>query len=213
MNLRDIKKDITYILGAFIEDCATAVQNPKVSEKAVSGLMNEALDLYDELREKIMVNKVEGSKKAYFNALRKEILERTDALYGKLSDAITKQNGEDAEEIVADKKPASKKLGTAAAKKAEEKPAEKPAAKKAPAKKAEKPAEEKAAEKPAEKKPAAKKAPAKKAEAPAEEKPAAKKPAAKKAPAKKAEEGAEKPAAKKPAAKKAPAKKAEPKAE
>ena len=213
MNLRDIKKDITYILGAFIEDCATAVQNPKVSEKAVSGLMNEALDLYDELREKIMVNKVEGSKKAYFNALRKEILERTDALYGKLSDAITKQNGEDAEEIVVDKKPASKKLGTAAAKKAEEKPAEKPAAKKAPAKKAEKPAEEKAAEKPAEKKPAAKKAPAKKAEAPAEEKPAAKKPAAKKAPAKKAEEAAEKPAAKKPAAKKAPAKKAEPKAE
>ena len=209
MNLRDIKKDITYILGAFIEDCATAVQNPKVSEKAVSGLMNEALDLYDELREKIMVNKVEGSKKAYFNALRKEILERTDALYGKLSDAITKQNGEDAEEIVADKKPAAKKLGTAAAKKAEEvKPAEKPAAKKAPAKKAEKPAEE-----PAEKKPAAKKAPAKKAEEPAE-KPAAKKPAAKKAPAKKEEEGAEKkPAAKKPAAKKAPAKKEEPKAE
>ena len=206
MNLRDIKKDITYILGAFIEDCATAVQNPKVSEKAVSGLMNEALDLYDELREKIMVNKVEGSKKAYFNALRKEILERTDALYGKLSDAITKQNGEDAEEIVAAKKAAPKKLGTAAAKKAEEKPAEKPAAKKAPAKKAEKPAEE-----PAEK-PAAKKAPAKKAEEPAE-KPAAKKPAAKKAPAKKAEEGAEKPAAKKPAAKKAPAKKAEPKAE
>lgn len=207
MNLRDIKKDITYILGAFIEDCATAVQNPKVSEKAVSGLMNEALDLYDELREKIIVNKVEGSKKAYFNALRKEILERTDALYGKLSDAITKQNGEDAEEIVADKKPAAKKLGTAAAKKAEEKPAEKPAPKKAPAKKAEKPAEE-----PAEKKPAAKKAPAKKAEEPAE-KPVTKKPAAKKAPAKKAEEGAEKPAAKKPAAKKAPAKKAEPKAE
>ncbi|MCR5759308.1 MAG: hypothetical protein K6G39_03025 [Bacteroidales bacterium] len=208
MNLRDIKKDITYILGAFIEDCATAVQNPKVSEKAVSGLMNEALDLYDELREKIMVNKVEGSKKAYFNALRKEILERTDALYGKLSDAITKQNGEAAEEIVAAKKPAAKKLGTAPAKKAEEPAEKKPAAKKAPAKKAEKPAEE-----PVEKKPAAKKAPAKKAEEPAE-KPAAKKPAAKKAPAKKAEEGEEKkPAAKKPAAKKAPAKKAEPKPE
>lgn len=208
MNLRDIKKDITYILGAFIEDCATAVQNPKVSEKAVSGLMNEALDLYDELREKIMVNKVEGSKKAYFNALRKEILERTDALYGKLSDAITKQNGEVAEEIVAAKKPAAKKLGTAPAKKAEEPAEKKPAAKKAPAKKAEKPAEE-----PVEKKPAAKKAPAKKAEEPAE-KPAAKKPAAKKAPAKKAEGGEEKkPAAKKPAAKKAPAKKAEPKPE
>ncbi len=191
MNLREIKKDITYILGAFIEDCATAVQNPKVNEKTVSDLMNEALDLYDELREKIMVKNVEGSKKSYFNALRKEILERTDALYTKLSEAVTKQDGEAAGEPAPVKKAAPKKLGTAAVgKPAEEKPAaEKPAPKKAPAKKAEKPEEEKpAAEKPAPKKAPAKKAPAKKAEEGAEEKPAPKKAPAKKAPAKKAEE-------------------------
>ena len=164
MNLRNIKKDIDYVLSAFVEDCATCVAvNPKVSDEAASSLMEEAIDLYNELRDKAAARKVEGNKKAYYNALRKEILERTDALYSKLSAVVA--GGE--VELKAPK-------------------AEKPAAKKAPAKKAapkaEKPAEEKA------EKPAAKKAPAKKAapkaEAPkaaAEKKPAAKKPAAKKA--------------------------------
>ena len=150
MNLRNIKKDIDYVLSAFVEDCATCVAvNPKVSDEAASSLMEEAIDLYNELRDKAAARKVEGNKKAYFNALRKEILERTDALYTKLSAVVT--GGE--VELKAPK-------------------AEKPAAKKAAAKKAapkaEKPAEEKAAKPAAAKKPAAKKAPAKKAEPKAE---------------------------------------------
>ena len=165
MNLRDIKKDIDYVLSAFIEDCTVcAAVNPKSDDKVIAGLMEDAVDLYNELRDKVTV-KVEGSKKAYFNNLRKEILERTDALYTKLSEAVSKKAAK------AEEAPKA------------EKPAAKPAAKKAPAKKAEPKAEE--APK-AEKKPAAKKA------APKAEKPAAeKKPAAKKAPAKKAAPKAE----------------------
>ena len=154
MNLRDIKKDIDYVLSAFIEDCTVcAAVNPKSDDKVIAGLMEDAIDLYNELRDKVTV-KVEGSKKSYFNNLRKEILERTDALYTKLSEAVAKGN------------------------KAEAPKAEKPAAKKAPAKKAEPKAEE--APKAEKKAPAKKAAP--KAEKPAaEKKPAAKKPAAKKA--------------------------------
>ena len=167
MNLRDIKKDIDYVLSAFIEDCTVcAAVNPKSDDKVIAGLMEDAIDLYNELRDKVTA-KIEGSKKAYFNNLRKEILERTDALYTKLSEAVAK--GNKAAEAPKAEKPAPK--------------AEKPAAKKAPAKKAEPKAEE--APK------AEKKAPAKKA-APKAEKPAAeKKPAAKKAPAKKAAPKAE----------------------
>lgn len=148
MNLRDIKKDIDYVLSAFIEDCTVcAAVNPKSDDKVIADLMEDAVDLYNELRDKVTV-KVEGSKKAYFNNLRKEILERTDALYTKLSEAVAK--GNKAEEPKAEKKPAEKK----------------PAAKKAPAKKAAAPKEEAApaeekkapAKKPAAKKPAAKKA-------------------------------------------------------
>ena len=165
MNLRDIKKDIDYVLSAFIEDCTVcAAVNPKSDDKVIADLMEDAIDLYNELRDKVTV-KIEGSKKAYFNNLRKEILERTDALYTKLSEAVSKKAAK------AEEAPKA------------EKPAAKPAAKKAPAKKAEPKAEE--APK-AEKKPAAKKA------APKAEKPAAeKKPAAKKAPAKKAAPKAE----------------------
>ena len=193
MNLRNIKKDIDYVLSAFVEDCATCVAvNPKVSDEAAASLMEEAIDLYNELRDKAATRKIEGNKKAYFNALRKEILERTDALYSKLSAVVAGGEVETkkAEKPAAKKAPAKKATPKAEAPKEEAPKAEKPAAKKAPAKKAapkaEKPAEEKAA------KPAAKKAPAKKAEPKAEkaaaEKPAAaKKPAAKKAPAKKAE--------------------------
>ncbi|MBR0175420.1 MAG: hypothetical protein IJQ22_07965 [Bacteroidales bacterium] len=152
MNLRDIKKDIDYVLSAFIEDCTVcAAVNPKSDDKVIADLMEDAIDLYNELRDKVTV-KVEGSKKAYFNNLRKEILERTDALYTQLSEAVSKK-AEAKAEAKEEKKPAAKK---APAKKAEEAPKaeKKPAAKKA-APKAEKPA--------AEKKPAAKKAPAKKA--------------------------------------------------
>ena len=143
MNLRDIKKDIDYVLSAFIEDCTVCVAvNPKSDDKVISDLMEDAVDLYNELRDKVTV-KVEGSKKAYFNNLRKEILERTDALYTKLSEAVAK--GNKAEEPKAEKKPAAKKTPAkkAAAPKEEAAPAEE---KKAPAKK------------PAAKKPAAKKA-------------------------------------------------------
>lgn len=183
MNLRDIKKDIDYVLSAFIEDCAVCVAvNPKTNDAAVAALMEKAVDLYNELRDKVNV-KAEGSKKAYFNGLRKEVLEKTDALYTELSAVVSKGA---AEAPAKEEKPAAKKAPAkkAAAPKAEA-PAEekKPAAKKAPAKKA----APKAEEAPAKKAPAKKAAATKAEKAPAEKKPAAKKAPAKKAPAKKAE--------------------------
>ena len=53
MNLRDIKKDIEYVLGAFIEDCTVvAAVNDKVEDSAAAELMEEAINLYNELRDK-----------------------------------------------------------------------------------------------------------------------------------------------------------------
>ena len=88
MNLIDIKKDIEYVLGAFIEDCTVvAAVNDKVEDSAAAELMEEAINLYNELRDKAGA-KVEGPKKPYYDALRKEVLTRTDALYEKLSAAV-----------------------------------------------------------------------------------------------------------------------------
>ena len=89
MNLRDIKKDIEYVLSAFVEDCSiVAAVNPKANEAAVGELMEKAIDLYNELRDKVAAKNIEGSKKAYFNSLRKDILVKTDALYEELSAAV-----------------------------------------------------------------------------------------------------------------------------
>ena len=88
MNLRDIKKDIEYVLSAFVEDCSIVVTvNPKAEEGKIATLMEEAIDLYNELRDKVNA-KIEGPKKAYYAELRKEILTKTDALYEKLSAAV-----------------------------------------------------------------------------------------------------------------------------
>ncbi|MBO4263694.1 MAG: hypothetical protein J5871_03325 [Bacteroidales bacterium] len=84
MNLREIKKDIEYVLSAFVEDCSVvAAVNTKVDQDQVAALLEEAVDLYNELRDK--VSHPEAPVKAYYNALRKEILVKTDALYEKLS--------------------------------------------------------------------------------------------------------------------------------
>ena len=89
MNLRDVKKDIDYVLSAFIEDCSlVAAVNSKVSEDEASELMEKAIDLYNELRDK--VNHPDCAPKTYYTALRKEVLERTDALYNALSEAVKK---------------------------------------------------------------------------------------------------------------------------
>ncbi len=90
MNLRGIKKDIEYVLGAFIEDCSVAATVNENVEGNVQALMEEAVELYNELRDKVNA-KVEGPGKAYYSGLRKEILTKTDALYEKLS-AVVKES-------------------------------------------------------------------------------------------------------------------------
>ena len=85
MNLRDIKKDIEYVIGAFIDDCSLfSVVNKSADDEALAGLLDEAVALYNDLKDKVN-EKVEGAKGVYYASIRKELLEKTDALYEKLS--------------------------------------------------------------------------------------------------------------------------------
>jgi len=88
MNLRNAKKDIEYVLSAFIEDCSVAAAiGTKDGDEKIVKLYEEAVELYNQMRDRVNA-KVEGSKKAHFTAMRKELLEKTDAMYEKLSAAI-----------------------------------------------------------------------------------------------------------------------------
>ena len=93
MNLRDIKKDIEYVICTSVDDCALFLSvHPGKNADEVANLIDGAVDLYNELRDKL--GRPEGSKKAYYDGVRKELLEKTDALYDQLSEAVKKGLGE-----------------------------------------------------------------------------------------------------------------------
>ena len=90
MNLRDIKKDIEYVIGAFIDDCSLfSAVNPKADDEALGKLLDEAVNLYNDLKDEVNI-KVEGKKSAHFAEIRKELLEKTDALYASLIEVVKK---------------------------------------------------------------------------------------------------------------------------
>ena len=61
MNLRDIKKDIEYVIGAFVDDCALFLSvHPGKNADEVANLIDGAVDLFNELRDKL--GKPEGNK-------------------------------------------------------------------------------------------------------------------------------------------------------
>ena len=90
MNLRDIKKDIEYLIGAFVDDCALFLEShPGKNADDIADLVDEAVDLFNSLRDRVSAAPEKG-KKAHYDEIRKELLEKTDALYDKLSEAVKK---------------------------------------------------------------------------------------------------------------------------
>ena len=91
MNLRDIKKDIEYFIGEFIDDCSLFIAlNRQKANSEVSGIIDEAVDLYNDLKDKIN-HPAEGAKRSYYDNIRKEMLEKLDELSEKLSSVISKE--------------------------------------------------------------------------------------------------------------------------
>lgn len=85
MNLRDFKKDVEYFVGEFVDDCALFLcLNPGQDSEKIEGIVEEAVELYNDLKDKANLLPAEG-KRVYFNDLRKEMVEKVDALYERLS--------------------------------------------------------------------------------------------------------------------------------
>ncbi|HNY06263.1 MAG TPA: hypothetical protein PK500_06635 [Candidatus Egerieousia sp.] len=109
-NLREIKKDINYLASEVVSDCLTYLAiNDNKNQEEVSNIIGAALDLRDEMVCKIndypRDSEANGSKAGaavkanaedkhrvrntatikHFNAVGKEMLEKTDALFAELS--------------------------------------------------------------------------------------------------------------------------------
>lgn len=68
-SVKNLKKDINYILGDVIEECYTwELINPKADKKASESIINEAIEAFDSLIEMVNTKKIEN-KKAHFKSV------------------------------------------------------------------------------------------------------------------------------------------------
>ena len=86
MTLRDIKKDIEFLIGDFVEDCLMfAMLHPDKDVTKVEGLINEASDLADSLFDKVNHPAKDVKPRAYYNRIGAELIGGLDQLCEKLS--------------------------------------------------------------------------------------------------------------------------------
>ena len=87
MNLRVFKKDIEFFIGEFIEDCELfIILNPNKSSEKIDQIVDEAVDLYNELKYKAA--HPEGNKRAFYTGLTKAMFEKLDELSEQLSAVV-----------------------------------------------------------------------------------------------------------------------------
>ena len=82
---RDLKKDINYVLGDIIEAVYVwELSNPEKDTKNSEAIIDEAIDVFDELIEKVNDRSVEN-KKAHFKGINQELEKKGRALIDKVN--------------------------------------------------------------------------------------------------------------------------------
>jgi len=84
-NIRDLKKDINFVLGDIIEAVDVwELSNTDKDTKKSEAIIDEAIDTFDELMAKVNAKGVED-KKAHFKSVRAELESRGRDLIEKLN--------------------------------------------------------------------------------------------------------------------------------
>jgi len=84
-SIRDLKKDINYVLGDIIEAVYIhEYTNPKLDPKKSDAIIDEAIEIFDDLIAKVNDKSVEN-RQAHLKAVNKELEDRGRALIEKLN--------------------------------------------------------------------------------------------------------------------------------
>ena len=84
-NVRDLKKDINYVLGDIIEAVYVwESENTDKDTKKSEAIIDEAINTFDELIAKVNTKNVED-KKAHFRAINEELEDRGRKLIEKIN--------------------------------------------------------------------------------------------------------------------------------
>lgn len=84
-NVRDLKKDINYVLGDIIEAVYIwELTNPDKDNKEAEAIIDEAIATFDDLIEKVNQKNVEN-KKQHFKSIQAELESRGRVLIDKIN--------------------------------------------------------------------------------------------------------------------------------
>lgn len=84
-SVRNLKKDINYVLGDVIEECYVwELLNPKEDSSKSEAIIDEAIVTFDELIAKVHAKNVEN-KKAHFKSISTELESKAKALVDKVN--------------------------------------------------------------------------------------------------------------------------------
>ena len=84
-NVRDLKKDINYVLGDIIEAVYVwEFSNPDKDTKKSEAVIDEAIEVFDDLIAKVNSKKVDN-RKAHLKAVNQELEDRGRALIDKIN--------------------------------------------------------------------------------------------------------------------------------
>lgn len=84
-SVKNLKKDINYVLGDVIEACYTyELINDKPDTKKSAAIIDEAIALFDSLMDKVNQSKVDN-KKAHYNAIKTELESSAQELLEKIN--------------------------------------------------------------------------------------------------------------------------------
>jgi hypothetical protein len=84
-SIKNLKKDINYVLGDIIEECYTwELLNPKTDTKGTDAIIDEAIMAFDGLIDKVHIKSIEN-KKEHFKNIALELEEIANSLLEKVN--------------------------------------------------------------------------------------------------------------------------------
>ena len=84
-SVKNLKKDINYVLGDVIEECFSwELLNPEADNKKSNAIVDEAIEMFDALIVKVHTKNVEN-KKSHFKSIQSDLESITNGLLTKIN--------------------------------------------------------------------------------------------------------------------------------
>ncbi len=88
-SIRTLKSDVKYLISEIVCDCSNVIAIHPEKKDEVLDLIEEAIGLYNTSNQRINTGK--DHDKAYYKAIKDDLLNQADTIYNKLRDIVNKK--------------------------------------------------------------------------------------------------------------------------